>query len=256
MRVATSLCNHFCVIASAPVRERSSTLPAGRKKTVSPIVSWIEIFATWGLIEATIWTSGKTQLRLFWISAAFIVVTTIVHRPTLKELGLAARGLRASWWVVPAALALAAAACVIAFHAGTLHPLFGRGGTLSHSSAYVLWAMFQQFILQSYFFLRLERLLKSSAAAAVMSSIIFCLVHIPNPVLFSVCLVAGWFACELFRRNRNIYPLGVAHGILGLTIALTVPDHVQRHMRVGIGYYRYHAQPQGAAPMPFRLQRR
>jgi hypothetical protein len=27
-------------------------------------------------------------------------------------------------------------------------------------------------------------------------------------------------------------------------------------MRVGIGYYRYHAQSQGAAPMPFRLQRR
>jgi hypothetical protein len=32
----------------------------------------------------------------------------------------------------------------------------------------------------------------------------------------------------------------VAHAILGLTIAITVPDNIHRHMRVGIGYYHYH----------------
>jgi membrane protease YdiL (CAAX protease family) len=104
-----------------------------------------------------------------------------------------------------------------------------------------VWAIFQQFILQSYFYLRLEKLI-SARAAVLLSAGLFCLVHIPNPVLIAVCLVAGYLACEVFRRNRNIYALGVAHAVLGLTIAVTVPDDIQRHMRVGIGYYHYHAQ--------------
>ena|SRR5579859_3895381 len=221
------------------VRRTSDTRAAG--PTGPKVVLWLEVFAAWALIEATIWTSGKTQLRLFFLSALFIVGTTIAHRPRLKDIGLGFRGLRSTLWVIPAALAVASAAMFIAWEAGTLHPLFGAARPVTHSSGYAVWAVFQQFILQSYFFLRLERLI-STRFAALCSAGLFCLVHIPNPVLLVVCLFAGWLACEVFRRHRNIYALGVAHAILGLTIALTVPDHIQRHMRVGIGYYRYHAQ--------------
>jgi membrane protease YdiL (CAAX protease family) len=150
------------------------------------------------------------------------------------------RGLRASLWVIPAAAALASTAILLAERAGTLHPLFGFIGVVTHSTAYVIWAVFQQFIVQSYFFLRFEQLV-TARSAVLLSASLFCLAHIPNPVLATVCLFAGWLACEVFRRNRNIYALGVAHAILGLTIAVTVPDDIHRHMRVGIGYYHYHA---------------
>jgi hypothetical protein len=206
----------------------------------SEFVSWLEIFAAWGLIEATIWSSGKTQLRLFWLSALFIIATTFAHRPRLRELGLGLRGLYTSLWVIPASATLASAAVFVAWIEGTLHPLFGVIGVATHSGAYVIWAIFQQFILQSYFFFRLEHVV-SARAAVFVSAGLFCLVHIPNPVLAGVCLIAGWIACEIFRRNRNIYALGVAHAILGLTIAVTVPDDIHRHMRVGSGYYHYHA---------------
>jgi len=205
------------------------------------LVSWVEIFIAWGLIEATIWNSGKTQLRLFWLSALFIIATTMIHRPRLRDLGLGLRGLYSSLWVIPASVALASAAVFVAWIEGTLHPLFGVIGVATHSSGYAIWAVFQQFILQSYFFLRLEHLI-STRAAVFLSAGLFCLVHIPNPVLIVVCLIAGLIACETFRRKRNIYALGVAHAILGLTIAVTVPDDIHRHMRVGIGYYHYHAQ--------------
>lgn len=206
----------------------------------SEFIAWLEFFAAWALIEMTIWTSGKTQLRLFWISALFIIVSTMAHRPSLRDVGLGRTGLLSSAWVIPAAVALSGAAVLLAWEEGTLHPLFGAIGIAAHSSAYFIWAVFQQFILQSYFFLRLEKLV-STRFAVFASAGLFCLVHIPNPVLVAVCLVAGWLACEIFRRNRNIYAIGVAHAILGLTIAITVPDHLQRHMRVGIGYYHYHA---------------
>ena len=207
----------------------------------SEFVSWLEIFAAWGLIEATIWSSGRTQLRLFWLSALFIIATTLAHRPRLRELGLGLRGLYTSLWVIPAAATLASAAVFVAWTERTLDPLCGVLGVSTHSGAYVIWAIFQQFILQSYFFLRLERVI-STRAAVLVSAGLFSLVHIPNPVLVAVCLIAGWIASEIFRRNRNIYALGVAHAILGLTIAVTVPNDIHRHMRVGIGYYHYHAQ--------------
>jgi hypothetical protein len=210
-----------------------------RLEAASATSAVMEVLAAWALIEATLWTSGTVQLRLFWISAAFILITTIIHRPKLTTLGLGLRGLRSSLWVIPAILVCAAAAIGIASRLGTLHPLFGVKNAVSHSTSYIVWAIFQQFILQSYFFLRFERLVNSGHLAVILSAGLFALVHIPNPVLVSVCLVAGWCACEIFRRHRNIYPLGVAHAILGLTIAITVPDQVQRHMRVGIGYLHY-----------------
>lgn len=209
-----------------------------------PLPRWIsavEVLAAWGLIEATIWTYGNTQSILFWISAGFIFVSTSIHRPRLRDLGLGLQGLRSTLWVIPAAGAIASAAVLIAQQLGTLHPLFGVIGVATHSFAYFIWAIVQQFILQAYFFLRLERLMPSRLAA-LASPLLFTLAHIPNPVLMGVCLPAGWAACEIFRRRHNIYALGVAHAILGLTIAVTVPDHIHRHMRVGIGYFHYHAR--------------
>jgi hypothetical protein len=221
----------------------SATTPRAISKpginALRDLVPLLEILIAWALIEGTIWTSGDLQRWLFWISALFIVVSTILHRPRARDLGLGVRGLRASLWVIPAAAALASAAILLAELAGTLHPLFGFIGVVTHSTAYVIWAVFQQFIVQSYFFLRFEQLVPARSAV-LLSASLFCLAHIPNPVLATVCLFAGWLACEVFRRNRNIYALGMAHAILGLTIAVTVPDNIHRHMRVGIGYYHYH----------------
>ncbi len=59
-------------------------------------------------------------------------------------------------------------------------------------------------------------------------------------MLTPVTLVWGIASCLLFLRYRNIYALGIAHGILGLCVAVIVPQSLQHHMRVGIGYYRYH----------------
>src|SRR5437762_1738603 len=217
----------------AATASRVETAPVRR------FIYFLEIFTAWALIEATIWSSGKTQFQLFCISFAFIVASTIAHRPKLDDIGLSLRGLRSSLWVIPLAVMISSAAILLAWAAGTLHPLFGAVAQARHSSGYAIWAVLQQFILQSYFFLRFERLV-STRSAVLLSAGLFCLAHIPNPVLLVTCLIAGCVACEIFRRNRNIYALGVAHAILGLTIAITVPDDIHRHMRVGIGYYNYH----------------
>jgi hypothetical protein len=50
-------------------------------------------------------------------------------------------------------------------------------------------------------------------------------------------------SCALFRRHRNLYALGVAQCLLGLCFAACVPDTLNHHLGVGLGYLRYRATP-------------
>ena len=56
-----------------------------------------------------------------------------------------------------------------------------------------------------------------------MAALLFALAHLPNPILAPITLIWGLAACLLFLRYRNLYPLMIAHAILGITIAITIP---------------------------------
>ena len=103
---------------------------------------------------------------------------------------------------------------------------------------YALWALEQQFILQSFFYVRMESVL-GSRRAVWGSSLLFSAAHLPSPVLSFMSFIGGLLFCEMFRRYRNIFPLGFVHAALGLTIAASLPDSLLHHMRVGIGYLLY-----------------
>jgi membrane protease YdiL (CAAX protease family) len=75
--------------------------------------------------------------------------------------------------------------------------------------------------------------------AVWVTATLFAAVHLPSPLLTTFTLIGGLLFCEMFRRFRSIYPIGVVHALMGLTVALTMPDSVLHHMRVGIGYLRY-----------------
>jgi hypothetical protein len=156
-------------------------------------------------------------------------------------LGFGLRGLVPSLWILPAALALAALSVFAAAKAGTLHSLYK--GDFRHVSGYLLWTTYQQFLLQDYFMPRDLRLLSSEAAGIAVTAVLFALAHLPNLALTAATLVWGAVSCLLFRRYRNLYALGLAQGLLGLCFAVCVPDTLSHHLRVGLGYLRYHATP-------------
>lgn len=210
------------------------------RENQSPTRDLVEFCVGYALILATIWTLNPWQRWFYWIAIAWVVATTCLHRPTWKALGLGLAGLRQSLWVVGVAALLAGLAIYTAYRMHSLHRLHGPTPLLSHVWGYLIWSVTQQFLLQIYFLLRLQRLLRGKVAAVVAAAGLFSLAHLPNPVLTPVTLVWGIAACVLFLRYGNIYTLGLAHGILGLCVAVIVPDSIQHHMRVGIGYYRYH----------------
>ncbi len=68
---------------------------------------------------------------------------------------------------------------------------------------------------------------------------LFTIAHLPNPILTVLTLLWGWASCRLFLRYRNLYTLAMAHAILGISIAITIPGPVDHNMRVGLGYLTY-----------------
>jgi hypothetical protein len=202
-----------------------------------------ELTAGYVLILAVIWTSGTAQRTLYWFAFVFILATSIVRRQRLSEMGLASRGLRASLWIVIAALLLTAGAAVCARRLHTLHPLYGPPPLALHLSGYLLWAFLQQFILQVYVLLRLLRLGVRRDSSIWLATLLFVIAHVPNPVLMGLTLLWGLASCRLFLRYRNLYTLAISHCILGVSVAITVPNDLQHHMRVGLGYFTYHPHP-------------
>ena len=184
-----------------------------------------------------LWLPTREQLIFGPIALLAPLAMVLLEKPSLRELGFGWHGLVSSLWILPAAVAAAIAGVVLANAAGTLHDLYKPD--FAHVGGYVLWTIYQQFLLQDYFMPRLTRLLSSDAAIA-LAALLFAAAHLPNVVLTVATLVWGAVSCVLFRRYRSLLVLGLAQGLLGLCFAVCVPDVFVHHMRVGLGYWHYH----------------
>ncbi|HTW48089.1 MAG TPA: CPBP family intramembrane glutamic endopeptidase [Acidobacteriaceae bacterium] len=200
---------------------------------------WAELWIGYGLILVVVWTPNPWQRVLYWTAVAFIAVTAWLRRRETQPNGFGLKGLVASLWIIPGAVAAVFAAIDVAGHLHTLHPLYGPLPVVAHILAYALWALVQQFILQVFVLLRLLRLGLRRGAAITLAAVLFAIAHIPNPVLVPITLVWGAATSVLYLRYRNLYALALAHGILGMGLAVCVPNSVHHHMRVGLGYLEY-----------------
>ncbi|SRR5713101_4939826 len=200
---------------------------------------WLQLAVAYALLEATLWTpEGRLQILLTTLTTICILLFTLDGRYSAQEMGLSWPETVASAWIVAGGLVLAAMIPLLA-------ALTGANSAPTHALPlhtawqYVIWTFVQQFMLQSFFYVRMESLL-GSRWAVFATAILFAAAHIPNPVLTLSTLLGALFFCEMFRRYRNIFPLGAVHAMLGLTVAASFSDAVLHHMRVGIAYLRLH----------------
>jgi len=196
-----------------------------------------ELILGYGLIVFVIWMPEFPQRILSPITLLATLAVVLARRPGLDELGLGRRGLWQSLWILPAAIVFAGASLLAAKHLGTLHPLYK--GDFEHIAGYTLWTLYQQFLLNDYFMPRLTRTVRKEAIATGVTAVLFAAAHLPNLPLTAATLVWGAISCALFQRYRNLYALGLAHGLLGLCFAVCLPDAMHHHLRVGLGYLHY-----------------
>lgn len=222
-------------IAAEPARSRCRDL--------------FEIIVTYALILAVIWTPRPWQWWLWTVAATAVVVISALSFEGWKSMGLTTANLFRSLWVVVAVLGIAAVAVLLAARLDTLRmpetPLL----FLKRYGIYAVWAMVQQFLLQCFFLARSVRLLGNTTRAALLATGLFAAAHLPNPILTVITLLFGIASCRVFLHYRNLWPLAAAHAILGITIAITVPGHVDHNMRVGYSYltYTHHHHPASSA---------
>jgi hypothetical protein len=221
-------------MADSPVATPSPAVPArSRARDLA------EIFIAYALIMMVIWTPRAAQRVLWWVAAAGMVAIICLSFDGWAAAGMRAANLWLSSWIVGAALALSAAAMLIAARLGTLHMPRTVLAFVGTYVAYAIWSAVQQFLLQGMFLTRFLRVIPRAWLAALAAAGLFSAAHLPSPFLAPITLVWGFAACLLFLRYRNLYPLALAHAILGITIAITVPGTFDHNMRVGLGYLTY-----------------
>jgi membrane protease YdiL (CAAX protease family) len=198
-----------------------------------------ELFGIYALILLVIWTPRPWQGAMWGVAAACTFYIVWLSYEGLRPMGLCADNLTRSLWAVALAVVLAMVAVVLASRWHTLHVPTTPFLFFERYGPYILWAGVQQLILQCFFLTRALRLLPNATSAAALSAGLFAIAHLPNPVLTIVTLICGMASCLFFVRHRNLWPLAVAHAILGISIAVTIPGSMHHNMRVGIGYLTY-----------------
>ncbi|MGH9559882.1 MAG: CPBP family glutamic-type intramembrane protease, partial [Terracidiphilus sp.] len=176
----------------------------------------MEIGVAYALILAVEWTSRPLQGVLWLVAVTGLALIIWRSFDGGRAMGFRLTNLGRSLWISGAALALAAIFISAADRMHTLRVAGGIRAFIASFFAYAIWSGVQQILLQGVFLLRFLRLIARPAAAAFVASTFFALAHVPNPVLTPITLLWGFVACLLFLRYRNIYPLMIAHAVLGI----------------------------------------
>jgi membrane protease YdiL (CAAX protease family) len=197
---------------------------------------WRQVLLVYGALEGALWTSGPAQACLMVLTVALAVAWTLAEPRLQADLGLGRRSLGRGWWLAPVGAVVAGLILLAAWRLQTLRLPAPSPAVAVSVVMSLIWALLQQFLAQAFFFLRLERLLRSGGRAVFAAALLFSSAHIPNPVLVPVTLAGGLLLSAVFRRYRNLYPLALAHALVALSLAISIPESVLRDMRVGIAY--------------------
>lgn len=106
--------------------------------------------------------------------------------------------------------------------AAVLLYVFGRamGNVLPPTFWYVLalyplWGIAQQFVLQNFVAKNLTQMFPSLPIRSFIVAVLFASAHIPSLELFLMAFAAGFIFTILYHHYKNLFCLGIAHGIVG-----------------------------------------
>lgn len=166
------------------------------------------------------WEKGAFRVVLIVLLLLVILLGFYIRRDSRRELGMRADNIRPSAREALAVLLLVlagAAAILLAFPNVFAVQEYLRLGPLVIAGDFaegLVLGLVQQFLLQSIFLVRALQIFARKSTAVIASSVVFSLIHAPNIPLMALTLAFGLVCCVLFLRNRNIFVLGVLHGLV------------------------------------------
>lgn len=186
--------------------------------------------SVFGLLLLYIWWIRPIFPHFWVLLVAAVLVSHVVRRETPERLGFRVAGfrdcvVRYGAWVVGVAAALIGIGA--GFH--SLRDITFRWASINFG-VYLGWGLFQQYVLNGYF---VNRFVRFTESAASLGAFVFALAHLPNWLLMIAAGPGGYFAARVYLRYRNLYFLGIAHGVLGFVLYVVVPDSISHHLYVG-----------------------
>jgi hypothetical protein len=200
----------------------------------------VEVAAMVALVLSYIWGwQGLFRGDFLLVVALYFALGYLSHMrrgETARELGLRLDNCRTS--ARSASLLVAVGVCTplaIGAALGTWHfPSSTR--SLANLPWMVAWGTAQQYGLLCFLYRRLLEILNGPRRATLGAAMIFAAFHAPNPLLLGVTLVAGVACCTLYRREPNVFVLGVAHAAISFVLYSALPYSVTHGLHVGPGY--------------------
>ncbi len=193
-----------------------------------------EAAAMFALIMSYIWWL-RFRYPYAWVPMLLLIFASHVrHRETPAMLGF-------TWDLPPRAFArlsralalLALALLALGFSLHSIRTVTFEGAFLSFL-LYCVWGLFQQYLLNGYFVNRFSEFLPGHPhAVPLLAAVFFSLAHLPNWFLMLATAAGGYVCARLYLRCRNLYFLGMAHGVVGFLLYLVVPDTISHHLYVG-----------------------
>ena len=195
-----------------------------------------EACAILGMIMAYIWLfrgRGPTVLVI-------VVAVLLSHwrrGETPGNMGFTRRGFAA---IVPA---VGLVAVILALLLAANAPGLSTGRGYSKFSVvltfvgYWVWATIQQWALNGYFTTRFTYAFGGYRYgrwfAVVAAALCFGAAHLPNLQLAVPSTILGVLSAAAYQRYRNLFALGLAHGVLGTVVVVTMASSMPSGLRTG-----------------------
>jgi len=96
-----------------------------------------------------------------------------------------------------------------------------------------LFGVAQQYLLLGFYLRRFEEALPGQRWPVLATALVFSLLHLPNSFLVGATFAAGIGSCWLYRRAKNLWVLGLAHGLLSLAVSVSISKSLASGMKVG-----------------------
>jgi hypothetical protein len=199
-------------------------------------VSAAEVAAFYALVHGVMWLSGRFRPTILLVAAAMAVLcvgSNRMHGDTRERLGFDPR----HFWPSFRLTALVTLPVLI--------PLLILGWTKRSDwpwnlpfalAGYPVWSFVQEYALLGFVNNRLEEAMAGHERLLPwINGFLFSMAHLPNPVLMVATFLAGVAFTWIFRRERHLVPISIAHAAVGIAISLAFAD-IYGIMSVGPGY--------------------